>query len=55
MCVDKHHYKCCGCLTLTQATLILGLIYIIGAIYYVTIGSWINFAIWIKHERKKME
>ena len=47
MCVDKHHYKCCRCLTLTQATLILGLIYIIGAIYYVTIGSWINFAIWI--------
>ena len=47
MCVDKHHYKCCGCLSLTHATLILGLFYILGAIYYATMGTWWNFAIWI--------
>ena len=47
MCVNKETYKCCACLTLTQATLILGAIYIIGAIFYGVSGSWINFIIWL--------
>ena len=45
MCVDKHHYKCCGCLSLTTATLILGALYLCGTIYYAVINEWASFAI----------
>ena len=45
MCVDKHHYKCCGCLSLTTATLILGALYLCGTIYYIVVGEWASFAV----------
>ena len=45
MCVDKHHYKCCCCCSLTCATLILGLLYLIGCIADAVAGLWLTFAI----------
>ena len=44
MCVDTQHYKCCcGCMTLTQATILIGIIYILSAILDAIVGQWINF------------
>ena len=47
MCVDKHHYKCCGCISLTAATSILGCLYLLAKIYYAIISEWGAFAIYL--------
>ena len=47
MCVDKHHYKCCGCISLTAATAILGCLYLLATIYYAIISEWGAFAIYL--------
>ena len=47
MCVDTHNYKCCcGCFSLTQATLLMGLLYVIGAIATAVAGIWYEFAVY---------
>ena len=45
MCVDKHHYKCCGSCSLTTATLILGALYLLGTIAYAVTQQWVSFSI----------
>jgi len=46
MCVDTHHYRCCcGCLSLTQATILLGILQLIATISYAIAGQWVNFSV----------
>ena len=45
MCVDKHHFKCCGCLSLTTATLLLGAINLAAVIYYGIMEEWASLAV----------
>jgi len=43
MCVDKHHYKCCGSCSMTAATLVLGALCLIGCIFDAIGGMWVGF------------
>ena len=44
MCVDTQNYKCCcGCMTLTQATIVIGVLYLIGTISEAIMGQWAAF------------
>ena len=45
MCVDKHHFKCCGCLSMTAATILLGVLTLCSAIFYAIREEWASFAI----------
>ena len=45
MCVDKHHYKCCGSCSLTTATLVLGCFYLLYTIGCAVSQQWVSFAI----------
>ena len=45
MCVDTHRFRCCcGLFSLTTATLIIGTLYLIGAIVNAIQGIWAAFA-----------
>ena len=44
MCVDTHHFRCCcGCLSLTQATIVLGVFQLFATIFYAIVWEWVNF------------
>ena len=44
MCVTSHNFKCCcGCMSMTTATIILGSLYLFGAICNAIVGNWIGF------------
>ena len=45
MCVDKHHYKCCSCFSMTTGTLILGALYLLSSIGDAISGYWFAFAL----------
>ena len=45
MYIGRNHYKCCGCCSMTTATLILGALYLIGCIFDAIAGMWLGFAI----------
>ena len=45
MCVDKHHYKCCGSCSLTTATLVLGVFYLLYTIGCAVSQQWVSFSI----------
>ena len=44
MCVNTHTFKCCCCLSLNQATILVGVLYSLIAISVTILGSWIPFA-----------
>ena len=45
MCVSTGNYKCCcGCMSLTAATITLGALYLLGGIWNAIIGNWLGFA-----------
>lgn len=44
MCVTSHNFKCCcGCMSMTTATMILGACYLFGTICNAIIGNWFGF------------
>ena len=45
MCVNTNNSRCCcGCFSLTTATVIIGCIYLIGGVINAVNGVWLNFA-----------
>ena len=47
MCVSTHDFKCCcGCMTLTQATIVFGALYYLESILNAIAGQWAGFCIY---------
>ena len=43
---DTENWKCCGCLSLTVATLLIGALELIGCISALSVGLWAEGAIY---------
>ena len=45
MCVDTHKFRCCcGCMSLTSATILIGVLYLLSAIGSAVVQNWWGFA-----------
>ena len=47
MCVDTRDEPwrcCCGCMSLTQATILIGILYLLEAVSNAIAGMWLGFA-----------